>query len=163
MYPGYPSPKWGLSEVYLYRGYSGVAIGCPAFAELLLFVAEKSCHDGGCRHMGHTVWFLQSHRDPGCCAVLPLLSRASSASSVPLQSPGGGKSCSRGLALEEAVVVMKPQWWTRISCTLKFRKVIHKHPKTKLATGLQLAGNNCRDLSVCNQVCLARFSKLFKA
>lgn len=96
-----------------------------------------------------------------CSALLPLLSRASSAS-ITLQSPGRGKSCLCGLALEEAVVVMEPQWWTQISCTLEFRKAIHKHPKTKLATGLQLAGNNRRDLSVYNQVCLAWFSKLFK-
>lgn len=120
-YPGCPSPKWGSGEVYLYRSYSGIAIGCPPFAQLLLFVEEKSCHDGGCRHMGHTVWFLQSRRDPGCSALLSLLSRASSAS-VTLQSPGRGKSCLRGLALEETVVVMKPQWWTRISCMLELGK-----------------------------------------
>ena len=54
-------------------------------------------------------------------ALLPPLSRASSAS-VTLQSPGRGKSCSRGLALEETVAVMEPKWWTRIGCMLELGK-----------------------------------------
>lgn len=81
-----------------------------------------------------------------CSVLLPLLSRASSAS-VTLQSPG------RGIAVCVALLLRRLLWlWSHSGGhgLVVLKTVIHKHPETKLATGLRLAGNNCRDLSVYN-------------